>query len=209
MEVWLVWIIVVYSLIAFVAALVAIFARDGHYWVPGVFRREICLRPLYPLVVLWPAILWPLVVAGCLVFAAYKVLFGPLRPTGDARTCCGIPIRPGTCRLRPGPIWKACERPGRTTTTTKTKTKTKTTKTTKTTPGRKKTTSGAAVDLEAARTQAPRGEQPGQTSAPPPRADPQDGAVVTAPKPQTPMSSTIWNDTSSSGPTMPPPAYTL
>lgn len=100
MDEWAVAAIIIYSVVAF--GFVVDFTtdcshrwKDGHKWVPDVFRREACLRPLYPLALLWPAILWPVVLAFfllCCVLVGLVEITKGLWPKEAPRTICGMPI---------------------------------------------------------------------------------------------------------------------
>lgn len=58
-------------------------------WVPAVTRRDAAAMPFFPVFLLLPAILWPLVVAG---FVLVLVVSGLCVTLGSATSCCGIPL---------------------------------------------------------------------------------------------------------------------
>lgn len=58
-------------------------------WVPAVTRRDAAAMPFFPVFLLLPAILWPLVVAGFVLVLAVSGLCVTL---GSATSCCGIPL---------------------------------------------------------------------------------------------------------------------
>lgn len=90
--------LVVY-IVGFVIATLILFARAhepetkstrwSQPWVPAVTRRDACAMPLFPVFFLLPAILWPLVLAWCVLVLVGTGLWLTL---GTATTCCGIPI---------------------------------------------------------------------------------------------------------------------
>lgn len=73
--------------------------KSPYVWVPDVFRREMCLRPLYPLMVALPCLLWPLLIAAFVLCIVYFCLFRLLAPpvrwllrTTPPTTLCGMPM---------------------------------------------------------------------------------------------------------------------
>lgn len=60
-------------------------------WIPTIFRRDGCLMPLYPLAWIWPALLWPLLLLGYLLWVVAQTLRKGLLKMG-AQTCCGIAL---------------------------------------------------------------------------------------------------------------------
>lgn len=72
----------------------------GISWPPQAIRRDVCLWPLYPIMLLIPALLWP-AVAGLGATIALTVLISIfLKDIGkgiknkfSAESCCGIPLR--------------------------------------------------------------------------------------------------------------------
>lgn len=67
----LIILLVLYSVFFIPSAIVLLMGDKSKYkWVPAIFKREICLRPLYLVTILLPAIFWPVIVA---VFAVGAV----------------------------------------------------------------------------------------------------------------------------------------
>lgn len=58
-------------------------------WVPAITRRDAAAMPFFPVFLLLPAILWPLLVAGCILVL---ILSGLWLTLGSATSCCGIPL---------------------------------------------------------------------------------------------------------------------
>lgn len=58
-------------------------------WVPAVTRRDAAAMPFFPVFLLLPAILWPLVVAFSVLVLIVSGLWLTL---GSATSCCGIPL---------------------------------------------------------------------------------------------------------------------
>lgn len=62
-------------------------------WVPAITRRDGAAMPFYPMFLLLPAILWPLVVAGFILVLILSGLFLVLGSAlGSATSCCGISL---------------------------------------------------------------------------------------------------------------------
>lgn len=62
-------------------------------WVPAITRRDGAAMPFYPIFLLLPAILWPLVVAGFILVLIVSGLFIVLGSAlGSATSCCGISL---------------------------------------------------------------------------------------------------------------------
>ncbi|KAK3941421.1 hypothetical protein QBC46DRAFT_340553 [Diplogelasinospora grovesii] len=59
-------------------------SRDTLWWVPGAFRRDICLMPLCPIVFLLPIVLWPIWYLPLVIWWAVRGLWE------QVDTCCGI-----------------------------------------------------------------------------------------------------------------------
>lgn len=70
--------------------------RSNYRWVPDVLKREMCLRPLYAVMVLLPCIFWPVIVACLLAIGIFDTLVAPpvkwLLRTSPPTTLCGIPF---------------------------------------------------------------------------------------------------------------------
>lgn len=91
--------VVVVYIIGFVIAawiiLCQVFPGDGKTanwdlpWVPAVTRRDAAAMPFFPVFLLLPAILWPLVVA---FFVLVLIVSGLWLTLGSATSCCGIPL---------------------------------------------------------------------------------------------------------------------
>lgn len=58
-------------------------------WVPAITRRDAAAMPFFPVFLLLPAILWPLVVAFSVLVLIVSGLWLTL---GSATSCCGIPL---------------------------------------------------------------------------------------------------------------------
>lgn len=58
-------------------------------WVPAITRRDAAAMPFFPMFLLLPAILWPLLVAG---FILTGIVLGLGVTLGSATSCCGIPL---------------------------------------------------------------------------------------------------------------------
>lgn len=64
-------------------------AKWDQPWVPAVTRRDAAAMPFFPVFLLLPAILWPLVVAFSVLVLIVSGLWLTL---GSATSCCGIPL---------------------------------------------------------------------------------------------------------------------
>lgn len=91
--------VVIVYIIGFVIAawiiLRQVFPGDGKTanwvlpWVPAVTRRDAAAMPFFPVFLLLPAILWPLIVAA---FVLALILSGLWVTLSSATSCCGIPL---------------------------------------------------------------------------------------------------------------------
>lgn len=96
MAIYLALIISIY-IVGIVFGLIWIFTREydrhGPPWVPSIFQTEACCVLLEPLVLIWPALLWP-------VFLIALLMYWTVEKAMRATTCCGREMRRHKRRYR-------------------------------------------------------------------------------------------------------------
>lgn len=71
-------------------------SSDEIFWIPKACRNEMLLRPFFPLVAIWPALLWPLIVIACSIvglFETSRKAVKSLCRIGESTTLCGVSLR--------------------------------------------------------------------------------------------------------------------